>query len=387
MEVTVLRKEQHRRRSAARLDGVLHGRVGQQLTARQGAGDGECVAGLGVCAACAVCTSVAHTAIGRLHAEEQHDQHLAQQFLPLGVRLLAVRVPRGEALDPTSLKLRPINPVGILCEGAAVGEREGIAPTRHVWPPYLARKERVLLGELLRLSAHSQQLLGAGNVERERRLARRECCRAGGQLQRRTAYVVGDAAVLQRAILAQHLDPRLGPLAELFVPRGRLEPEGHIRLRRVEPTEEASACGHVRRGGELDHTRSVTHAVEGLQSIVRVRLELGHQAWRHGGKLVRLHLLVVVGVVLEARKARVQLRLDAGLQLELIFILILEGEVDFVLLRIGLALGLNLPQARQRHGEPAQQRLGARAPPERAAERRHVVDGDEPATERGGGWR
>ena len=86
-------------------------------TAGQGAGDGECVAGLGVCAACAVCTSVAHTAIGRLHAEEQHDQHLAQQFLPLGVRLLAVRVPRGEALDPTSLKLRPINPVGILCEG------------------------------------------------------------------------------------------------------------------------------------------------------------------------------------------------------------------------------------------------------------------------------
>ena len=63
-------------------------------------------------AACAVCTSTcgARTAIGRLYAEKEHDHHLAQQLLPLGVRLARAGSPCGEALDPTSLKLRPVDP-------------------------------------------------------------------------------------------------------------------------------------------------------------------------------------------------------------------------------------------------------------------------------------
>ena len=80
--------------------------------AQQGARDcerGDC---LGVCSVCRVYKHMwcSRTAIGRLYAEKEHDHHLAQQLLPLGVRLARAGSPCGEALDPTSLKLRPVDP-------------------------------------------------------------------------------------------------------------------------------------------------------------------------------------------------------------------------------------------------------------------------------------
>ena len=106
------------------------------------------------------------TAIRRLHGKEQHETDLAQQLLALGERFLGAGVPRGEALDPPSLHLRPVDPVRIL-----------------------AGEESVLRGELFALGTHAQQL--RRRVALERRLRHLE----------RTEDVVGD---VEQAIYLSH---------------------------------------------------------------------------------------------------------------------------------------------------------------------------------------
>tara|TARA_B110001452_G_scaffold37958_1_gene29046 strand:- start:385 stop:699 length:315 start_codon:yes stop_codon:yes gene_type:complete len=99
---------------------------------------------------------------------EEHDQQFAQELLALRKRLARRRPPLLQALDAPGLDRWPVDPVGVL-----------------------ALEEPILLGQLLALRPHVEQLLQAARLEAQR---------VRGRLQRRKAVVrhVEDAVDLRR---------------------------------------------------------------------------------------------------------------------------------------------------------------------------------------------